>query len=58
MLYTVSGVQILAILDAFGELDERVKDGRMKIGKCTPDYQFPICNITLMKRSYCEPAGS
>jgi len=35
MLYTVSGVQILAILDAFGELDERVKDGRMKIGKCT-----------------------
>jgi hypothetical protein len=35
MLYTVSGVQILATLDAFGELDERVKDGRLKIGKCT-----------------------
>jgi hypothetical protein len=34
MLYTVSGVQILATLDAFGELDERVKDGRLKIGKC------------------------
>lgn len=34
MLYTVSGVQILATLDAFAELDERVKDGRLKIGKC------------------------
>jgi geranylgeranyl transferase type-2 subunit beta len=34
MLYTVSGVQILATLDAFGELDERVKDGRLKIGSC------------------------
>jgi len=34
MLYTVSGVQILATLDAFDELDERVKDGRLKIGKC------------------------
>jgi geranylgeranyl transferase type-2 subunit beta len=34
MLYTVSAVQILATLDAFGELDERVQDGRLKIGKC------------------------
>jgi geranylgeranyl transferase type-2 subunit beta len=34
MLYTVSGVQILATLDAFGELEDRVKDGRLKIGKC------------------------
>jgi geranylgeranyl transferase type-2 subunit beta len=34
MLYTVSGVQILATLDAFGELEERVKGGRAKIGKC------------------------
>lgn len=35
MLYTVSAVQILATLDAFGELEGRVKDGRLKIGKCT-----------------------
>ena len=34
MLYTVSGVQLLAILDAFDDLDARVKDGRQKIGKC------------------------
>lgn len=34
MLYTVSGVQILATLDAFGELEERVQGGRQKIGQC------------------------
>ena len=34
MLYTVSAVQILATLDAFEEFDERVKDGRQKVGKC------------------------
>ena len=34
MLYTVSAVQILATLDAFGEFEERVKDGRQKVGKC------------------------
>jgi hypothetical protein len=34
MLYTVSAVQILATLDAFGELEDRVKDGCVKIGKC------------------------
>jgi geranylgeranyl transferase type-2 subunit beta len=34
MLYTVSAVQILATLDAFDEFDERVKDGRQKIGQC------------------------
>jgi hypothetical protein len=34
MLYTVSAVQILATLDAFGELEDRVQNGRMKIGKC------------------------
>ena len=28
MLYTVSGVQILATLDAFDELDARVRGGR------------------------------
>ena len=34
MLYTVSGVQILATLDAFDELEERIKGGRQKIGHC------------------------
>lgn len=34
MLYTVSAVQLLATLDAFGDLEERVKDGRRKIGTC------------------------
>ncbi|KAF2740499.1 geranylgerany transferase type II beta subunit [Polyplosphaeria fusca] len=33
MLYTVSGVQILATLDAFDELEKRVPDGRQKIGR-------------------------
>jgi prenyltransferase beta subunit len=57
MLYTVSGVQILATLDAFAELDERVKDGRMKIGKCA------YCSRTIPSRmlnddSHCGAAGS
>jgi len=34
MLYTVSGVQILAMLDAFDELEQRVKGGKEKIGHC------------------------
>lgn len=34
LLYTVSGVQILATLNAFGELEARVKGGRLKIGQC------------------------
>lgn len=34
MLYTVSAVQILATLDAFGDLDERVPGGKQKIGNC------------------------
>jgi geranylgeranyl transferase type-2 subunit beta len=57
MLYTVSGVQILATLDAFGELDERVKDGRMKIGKCAYSLAT-ISSSMLMDRSYCQSAGS
>jgi geranylgeranyl transferase type-2 subunit beta len=35
MLYTVSGVQILATLDAFEDLEERVPGGKQKIGRCT-----------------------
>jgi prenyltransferase beta subunit len=42
MLYTVSGVQILATLDAFGELEERVKGGREKIGKCEFLQEFVV----------------
>lgn len=34
MLYTVSGVQILATLDAFEELEQRVPGGKERIGKC------------------------
>jgi geranylgeranyl transferase type-2 subunit beta len=34
MLYTVSGVQILATLDAFDDLEARMKGGRHKIGQC------------------------
>ena len=34
MLYTVSAVQIIATLDAFAELDERIQGGRRKVGQC------------------------
>lgn len=34
MLYTVSAVQILATLDAFGELEEREGGGKERIGRC------------------------
>jgi geranylgeranyl transferase type-2 subunit beta len=40
MLYTVSGVQILATLDAFGELEDRVPGGKERIGNC--EY-FVVC---------------
>lgn len=35
MLYTVSAVQILATLDGFEELEQRIPGGREKIGRCT-----------------------
>ncbi|KAF2242785.1 terpenoid cyclases/Protein prenyltransferase [Trematosphaeria pertusa] len=41
MLYTVSGVQILATLDAFDELEERMKGGRQKIGQYIANLQDP-----------------
>jgi geranylgeranyl transferase type-2 subunit beta len=41
MLYTVSAVQILATLDAFGEFEERVKHGRQKVAKFIADLQDP-----------------
>lgn len=34
MLYTVSAVQILASLDAFAELEQRVAGGKEKIAHC------------------------
>lgn len=34
MLYTVSGVQILATLDGLDELEKRVAGGKQLIGKC------------------------
>jgi geranylgeranyl transferase type-2 subunit beta len=34
MLYTVSGVQILATLDGWDELEQRVPGGKSMIGKC------------------------
>jgi hypothetical protein len=34
MLYTVSGVQILATLDAFEDLEKHVPGGSQKIGRC------------------------
>jgi len=41
MLYTVSGVQILATLDAFGELEERIPGARLKIAKCKSSAASP-----------------
>lgn len=34
MLYTVSGVQILATLDAFDEFEQRVPNGRQRVAQC------------------------
>lgn len=42
MLYTVSAVQILATLDAWRELEDRVPGGRQKIGKFIADLQDPL----------------
>lgn len=44
MLYTVSAVQILASLDAFDELEQRVTGGREKIAHCR---RFQICILLL-----------
>lgn len=35
MLYTVSAVQVLVMLDAVGELGKRGLGGKQKIGSCT-----------------------
>jgi geranylgeranyl transferase type-2 subunit beta len=37
LLYTASAVQILAMVDGFGELEKRGKEGgAMAVGKCLP----------------------
>ena len=41
MLYTVSAVQIIAMLDGFAELEKKVTDGRMKIAKYISNLQQP-----------------
>lgn len=55
LLYTVSGVQILATLDAFTDLEDRVKDGRLKIGKCASIAEYD--SLKLISSSYCQLAG-
>jgi geranylgeranyl transferase type-2 subunit beta len=44
MLYTVSGVQILALVDGFDDLENKVPGGRVRIGKCEYD-QRPCNNV-------------
>jgi len=34
MLYTVSAVQILATLDAFADLEQKIPGGKLRIGRC------------------------
>lgn len=41
MLYTVSAVQIIAMLSGFAELEKKVKDGKMKIAKYISNLQQP-----------------
>ena len=41
MLYTVSAVQIIAMVDGFAELEQRVPDGKMKIAKYIASLQQP-----------------
>lgn len=35
MLYTVSAIQILVILDALDELEKNGASGKIKVGQCT-----------------------
>ena len=57
MLYTVSAVQIIATLDAFEEFEERVKDGRQKVGKCASPLEIPVAMPMLMILSHCRSSG-
>lgn len=57
MLYTVSGVQILATLDAFDDLSARFKGGKQKIGQCMFVSVHPKYIIMLIAPRYRRPAG-
>jgi geranylgeranyl transferase type-2 subunit beta len=41
MLYTVSAVQILAMVDGFDDVEEKIPGGKMKIAKYVADLQQP-----------------
>lgn len=58
MLYTVSAVQLLATLDAFADLDERVKGGRLKIGQCALDCRLCFARVMLTVCSHRRPTAS
>lgn len=58
MLYTVSGVQILAMLDALDEFDERVSGGREKVARCGCSRLGQFCSMTNASISYRQPAAS
>lgn len=53
MLYTVSAVQILAMVDAFDELETRGHGGIARVGKCAPSPFIPLWLIV----SCCAHAG-
>lgn len=58
MLYTVSGVQILATLDAFDELEARMTGGRERIGQCTFVSLRGLDIAMLMASRHCQSPGS
>ena len=56
MLYTVSAVQILATLDAFSELEEKIPGAKQRIGSCQHSpfaCQYFIMSLT--SHRYCKP---
>lgn len=62
MLYTVSAVQILAMVDAFDELETRGK-GKAKVGECTsPTHVSPVltalAHTNELRLSHRQPAKS
>lgn len=63
MLYTVSAVQILTMVDALDELKIRGKDGKQKTGKCMApnrptDSEASISDIPKLSQTYkIKPMG-
>lgn len=59
MLYTVSAVQILVILDAVDELEKRGHGGKEKVGSCMmPPVALPYSLPILNSDSHCKSTGS